>query len=68
MDFSLDLEYSLIISLIVLERRRFPAGSVGKGSAEMRETWVQSLGWERSLGEGRPATPVFWPREHLRSV
>ena len=30
----------------------------------MRETWVQSLGWE-SLGEGKGwlPTPVFWPGE-----
>ena len=27
----------------------FPAGSDGKASATMRETWVRSLGWEDPL-------------------
>ena len=29
----------------------------------MRETWVQSLGWEDPLEKGKASTPVFWPRE-----
>ena len=29
----------------------------------MRETWVQSLGWEDSLEKGRVLTPVFLPGE-----
>ena len=29
----------------------------------MRETWVQSLGWEDSLRRERQPTPVVWPRE-----
>ena len=29
----------------------------------MRETWVQSLGWEDPLEKGRLPLPVFWPRE-----
>ena len=30
----------------------FPGGSAGKESAWNAETWVQSLGWEDSPGEG----------------
>ena len=29
----------------------FPGGSGGKNLPAMQETWVQSLGWEESLGE-----------------
>ena len=29
----------------------------------MRETWVQSLGWEDPLEEGMATTPIFWPGE-----
>ena len=29
----------------------------------MRETWVQSLGWEDPLEKGMQPTPVFLPRE-----
>ena len=31
----------------------FPCGSAGKDLPAMRETWVQSLGWEDSPGEGK---------------
>ena len=34
-----------------------------KNPPAMRETWVQSLGWEDSLGREWLPTPVFWPRE-----
>ena len=35
-----------------------------KNPPAMQETWVQSLGWEDPLGEGKwPPTPVFWPGE-----
>ena len=34
-----------------------------KNLPEMREIWVQSLGWENLLGRERLATPVFWPEE-----
>ena len=34
-----------------------------KNPPEMRETWVQSLGWEDPLEKERLPTPVFWPRE-----
>ena len=29
----------------------------------MRETWVQSLGWEDQLEKGTLPSPVFWPGE-----
>ena len=29
----------------------------------MRETWVQSLGWEDPLERERQPTPIFWPGE-----
>ena len=31
----------------------FPDSSIGKESAPMQETWVRSLGWEDSPGEGK---------------
>ena len=31
----------------------FPCGLAGEKSAVMRETWVQSLGWEDSLEKGK---------------
>ena len=47
----------------------FPALAVGlaqtvKHLPTMRETWVRSLGWERSPGEGKwQPTPVLLPGE-----
>ena len=29
----------------------------------MRETWIQSLGWEDPLEKGNLSSPVFWPGE-----
>ena len=34
-----------------------------KNPPAMRETWVQSLGWEDPLEKERLSTPVFWPGE-----
>ena len=34
-----------------------------KNASAMRETWVQSLGWEECLQRERVPTPVFWPGE-----
>ena len=34
-------------------RRDFPGGSGGKNLPAMRETWVQSLGWEDPLEKGK---------------
>ena len=34
-----------------------------KNPPAMRETWVQSLGWEDPLGKERLPIPVFWPGE-----
>ena len=34
-----------------------------KNLPTMRETWVQSLGWEDRLEEPRQPTPVFLPGE-----
>ena len=34
-----------------------------KNPPAMRETWVQSLGWEDPLEKGMAITPVFWPGE-----
>ena len=36
---------------------------VVKNLPAVQETWVQSLGWEDSLGRDWLPTPVFWPRE-----
>ena len=41
-------------SLVVQTLKNLPA---------MRETWVQSLGWEDALEEGMATTPVFLPGE-----
>ena len=34
-----------------------------KNPPAMRETWVQSLGWEDPLEKGKVPTSVFWPGE-----
>ena len=34
-----------------------------KNPPAVLETWVQSLGWEDPLEEGRQLTPVFLPGE-----
>ena len=34
-----------------------------KNPPAMRETWVRSLGWEKTLRRKRVSTPVFWPGE-----
>ena len=34
-----------------------------KNPPAMRDTWVQSLGWEDPLEKGNVPTPVFWPGE-----
>ena len=34
-----------------------------KNPPAMRETWVQSLGWEDPLEKEWLSTPVFWPGE-----
>ena len=40
-------------------------GQLGKNLPAVRETWVQSLGWEDPLEKGKATlpTPVFWPGE-----
>ena len=40
-----------------------PVAPLGKNLPAVRETWVQSLGWEDPLERGRLPTPVFWPGE-----
>ena len=37
----------------------FHVGSDSKESAVMQETWVQSLGWEDSPGEGNDNTLLY---------
>ena len=34
-----------------------------KSPPAMRETWVQSLGWQDPLEKGKATPSVFWPRE-----
>ena len=34
-----------------------------KNPHTVRETWIQSLGWEDLLEKERLPTPVFWPGE-----
>ena len=34
-----------------------------KNPPAMRETWVQSLGWEDPLEKGKATHSVFWPGE-----
>ena len=36
---------------------------VAKNPPAVRETWVQSLGWEDPLEKGKATTPVFLPGE-----
>ena len=40
-----------------------PLAQLAKNSPAMRETCVQSLGWEDPLEKGMATTPVFWPGE-----
>ena len=42
-----------------------PGGSEVKNLPAMRETWVQSLGWEDALEREWLPTPVFLPGEPL---
>ena len=37
-----------------------------KNLPAMRETWVQSLGWEDPLDKGKAPHSVFWPGEFHR--
>ena len=57
--------YMIIILLMypLLIHKAFPGGSEVKNLPAMRETWVQSLGWEDPLEKGKLPTPVFWPEE-----
>ena len=58
------IEYSLDYYCSILENQFiFPHGSDGKESAEMWETWVQSLGWEDPLRRAWQPIPVFMPGE-----
>ena len=44
----------------------FPVAQRVKNPPAMRETWVQSLGWEDALEKERLPTPVSWPGEFHR--
>ena len=49
---------------LLLYKRASLIAQLAKNLPVMRETWVQSLGWEDPLEKGKAiATPVFWPRE-----
>ena len=37
---------------VVMLHKGFPGGLNGKETPAMKETWVQSLGWENPLGKG----------------
>ena len=41
----------------------FLVAQLVKNLPAMRETWVQSMGWEDPLEKGKATTPVFWDRE-----
>ena len=41
----------------------FQVAQAVKNLPAMWETWVQSLGWEDPLEDGRQPTPVFLPGE-----
>ena len=43
--------------------RAYLVAQMVKNSPAMRETWVQSLGWEDPLEEGMATTPIFLPGE-----
>ena len=44
-------------------RWAFPVAQLVKNPPAMRETWVQSLGWEIPWRRESLPTPVFWPGE-----
>ena len=43
--------------LLIIGYLDFPGSSDGRELASMRETWVQYLGWEDSLGKGMATHP-----------
>ena len=45
------------------KKKKCVSKNVIKNPPAMRETWVQSLGWEDPLRRERLPTPVFWPGE-----
>ena len=49
-DFGVKRKASLVVQLV-------------KNPPALRETCIQSLGWEDSLKKGKLPTPVFWPGE-----
>ena len=54
-----------IVNIIHSGERASLVAQLVKNPPAMWETWVQSLGWKDSPGEGkRLPTPVFWPREY----
>ena len=49
---------------LLLYKRASLIAQLAKNLPVMRETWVQSLGWEDPLEKGKAIpTPVSWPRE-----
>ena len=53
----------MIIKMVLVIRRVSLVAQMVKNLPAMRETWVQSLGWEDPLKEGMQPTPVFLPGE-----
>ena len=50
-------------NMIYYPERASLVAQLVKDAPAMRETWVQSLGWEDPLEKGKVPTPVFWPKE-----
>ena len=53
----------LLISYIYDVEWAFRVAQLVKTLPVMQETWVQSLGWEDSLGKGKSIHSIFWPGE-----
>ena len=52
------------LHFLIFYLRASLVAQIVKNLSAMRETWVQSLGWENPLEEkGMTTSPVFWPGE-----
>ena len=61
------LGYPFLLFVLLYFPKSIPRASLVapmvKNLPAVRETWVQSLGWEDPLEKERLPTPVFWPGE-----
>ena len=54
---------SRVFSNTIVQKHQVFSAQLVNNPPIMRETWVQSLGWEDPWRRERPPTPVLWPGE-----